>query len=134
MHTQRILIICLSFLGIISVFLPWFSYTIFLVKYSFNGLERNGWLIISLFALCIIFSVIKDLNQSIKLGFKAGIVICSILASTIVIVDIVTLNIETDNLIGNLLKATVSIDFGVYLLIICGLSIPLVALFFKNND
>jgi hypothetical protein len=133
MHIQRILVISLSFLGIISVFLPWLSFESLLLEYSENGLERNGWFIIFLFALCIILSILKDLNHTIGVGFKAGIILCSILACSIVIIDVLTLNNETDNLVGNFLKTSTSVGVGVYLLIISGLSIPLVILLFRNK-
>ncbi len=133
MHIQRAIVISLSFMGIISVFLPWFSFESFLVEYSENGLERNGWFIILLFSFCIILTILKDLNQTIGFVFKVGIILCSFLASSIVIIDVLTLNDETNNLVGNLLKTSITIGAGIYLLIISGLSIPLVVLLYRNK-
>jgi hypothetical protein len=133
MHIQRAIVILLSFIGIISVFLPWFSFESFLVEYSENGLERNGWFIILLFSFCIILTILKDLNQTIGFASKVGIVLCSFLAFSIVIIDVLTLNDETNNLVGNLLKTSITIGAGIYLLIISGLSIPLVVLLYRNK-
>ena len=133
MHIQRAIVISLSFMGIISVFLPWFSFESFLVEYSENGLERNGLFIILLFSFCIILTILKDLNQTIGFVFKVGIILCSFLASSIVIIDVLTLNDETNNLVGNLLKTSITIGAGIYLLIISGLSITLVVLLYRNK-
>jgi hypothetical protein len=133
MHIQRIFVIFLSFIGIIATFLPWFSVNNFLVDYSINGLNRNGWFINFLLAQCILFSFIKDWKKPLSGYLIYSTIFFSLLASFIVIYDLLTLDNETDNLVGRLLKESISIEIGVYLLVSSGISIPLVILFFKNK-
>lgn len=134
MHLQRILVVLLSFIGIISVFLPWFSFDNLLIDYTVNGIERNGWLIIGLFALSIVLAVIKDLNKTIEKGFSVGIMLASFLASVIIIIDLLTLDNQTDNFIGNLFKTKVNIEYGIYLVLICGIGIPIALFLLKDKE
>ena len=144
MHLQRILIVSLSFLGIIAVFLPWFSYNYLFIDYKINGIENlsvpgierngNGWFIIGLFALCIILAVLKDLNKSIQQGYTVGILLASILASVIIIINLLTLDNQTDNFIGNLFKTKVDIEYGIYLILICGIGIPIALFLLKDKE
>jgi len=134
MHLQRILVISLSFIGIISVFLPWFSFDSLLLDYTINGTERNGWLVIGLFAVSIVLAVLKDLNKSIEKGFNVGIMLASMLASVIVIIDLLTLDNQTDNFIGELFKTKVNIEYGIYLVLICGIGIPISLFLLKDKE
>lgn len=134
MHLQRILVVLLSFIGIISVFLPWFSFDNLLIDYTVNGIERNGWLVILLFALSIVLAVVKDLNKTIEKGFSVGIMLASILASVIIIIDLLTLDNQTDNFIGNLFKTKVNIEYGIYLVLICGIGIPIALFLLKDKE
>ena len=133
MHLQRILVVSFSFLGIISVFLPWFSFDNLLIDYTVNGKERNGWFVIGLFALCILLSVLKDLHKSIEKGFSIGIILSSILTSVIIIIDLLTMNNQTDNLIGNLFKTKINLEYGIYLILICGIGIPIALFILKDK-
>lgn len=133
MHLQRILVVSLSFIGIISVFLPWFSFDNLFLDHTVNGIERNGWFLIGLFGLCIILSVLKDLNKTIEKSFSVGIMLASILASVIIIIDLVTLDNQTDNLIGNLFKTKINLEYGIYLILICGIGNPIALFILKEN-
>jgi hypothetical protein len=133
MHLQRIFVIFLSLIGIISTFLPWFSVSNFLMDYSVNGLNRNGWVIILLFSQCVIFCFLKDWNKPLSIGYVFATIFCSLLTSFIVVYDILNLYKKSDNIVGRVLQESITIEIGFYLTLICGFCTPLFILFFKNK-
>jgi hypothetical protein len=135
MHLQRIIIISLSFIGIISTFLPWFTYDFLLVKTTENGIDSNGngWFTIILFTLCIILSVLSELNNPINNKLSIGIILAALLSTLIVIIELLSLEKQSDNIIGEILRTSIEIGVGIYLLIFCGITIPIIILVLKNK-
>jgi ABC-type Mn2+/Zn2+ transport system permease subunit len=65
MNKQRKFVLIAAAIGIISIFLPWNSVSLFGYSQSQNGLHGIGVLVFFCFAVCVAFSYLGDQNKNL---------------------------------------------------------------------
>ena len=126
MHFQRVIILSLAFLGIVSTFLPWVTLSSILGSYSIDGTSGNGWFSLILFSVCIVLTLLSDIRTPIQGAFFYGVLISSTLAGLIGLMELLNGSGKLDGFVGNLIQSSIEIGWGMYLLLFCGFGIPLV--------
>ncbi len=124
MNKQRLSIVICAAIGALATFLPWVSIP-FLG--NINGTHGDGWITLALFAVPIILCfVIGDNQAPINAAIKWGTIFPGILNVAIGIWEIANIKKETtgvgeDNLFADAFVGSVSIGFGLYVLILAAL-------------
>ena len=134
MNKQRLAILIVAGLGALATFMPW-------VKVPFlgtiNGTKDDGWIILLLFAVPLVISLLNDTTKALKDGLLYGAIIPSLVAGAIGIWKIIDFNSKMsdigDNPFAKALRATVSIEFGLYLVVLAGIALPIVAFLIKDK-
>lgn len=117
MHKQRIGILVVGALGVLSTFLPWASAG----GFSVNGIDAGwrGYLNLGLYAAVVLFTLVGDKLSAMKGGSLIVPIIFGIGATGMGVINIMDLN-----------KAGVGgfIGIGLYLAAIAGVGVVIVAL------
>ena len=125
MHPQRIILICLALLGISSIFIPWYTIEILIVKTSVNGIDGNGALFLVLFLIIILLTLIPDRRTSLK-GISFWLVVCVSLCTFLLgTYELMTLANESKTILGQVIASVTKPGIGLYLLITCSFCITL---------
>jgi len=132
MHLQRVICICIAILGISGTFMPWIVAKWVLGSYSVNGTEYGGWITLTLFFACLIFALIPDIKHPMKPSFFWASLIAPLLAGIIVASNLTTAQNNLDNIIGQLLSPQIEVGFGVYVILVASVSLPVSLLITKN--
>jgi hypothetical protein len=134
MHTQRIIILAFSLIGIVSSFLPWFTTASLLGEIPVNGTDVDGWITLILFLVCIILSLFSNIKNPLIGHFFLVVLISSILAGIIAGANIYKYSNYQDNIFGVLIKEFVEVEIGIgiYLIISSSILIPLTLFFHKK--
>lgn len=134
MNKQRLAILIVAGLGALATFLPWVKAPI---VGTINGTKGDGWITFVLFAVPLIISLLKDKTTALKGGLLYGAIIPSILAGIFGIFKIMDLNSiiseREDSPFARMLSAGISIEFGLYLVVLAGLLLPILAFVVKDN-
>ncbi|GAB2760202.1 hypothetical protein [Salinimicrobium soli] len=113
MCDQRIAIILLACLGVASSFMPWVKIPILGHQI---GTEYTGWLTLALFIIPFVISFLGQTSRLLK-GVKLYIaLLASLIAAGIGIWQIIDLD-----------SGLTTVEYGLYLMVISGLVIPLAA-------
>lgn len=136
MNKQRIGIIICAVAGMLCTFMPWVNVPI---VGSVNGTSGNdGWITFCLFAVPLVVSLLGDqkINISLNNGYIA--MAAALIAAGIGIYKIVDFNHSfhtgDDNVFGKLLESTVSVGFGLYLLVFAGIAVITCNLVLKDKQ
>lgn len=128
MNQQRLIILIISALGILATFMPWATVPI---VGSINGSQGDGWITLILFAIGLIPIFLGD--RANKLG-KGGLFTTScfsLLSAAFAVWKIVDFNVKMSEVTGDALfgdaLSGISIGFGLYLVVVVGLAIPVFA-------
>ena len=137
MNQQRLAILIAAGLGALATFMPWIR-----VPFigTIAGSQGDGWYTLALFSVAIVVSLLSDKTKRIEGGALYAAIIPSIIAALIGIQKISYFSSMMadmkadmgDNPFAMALGATVSIEFGLYLLVLAGLAVP--ALAYLIND
>lgn len=134
MHKQRLAILIAAGLGALATFMPWVKVPII---GTINGTSGDGWATLILFAIPLVLSLLKDRSKELSGGQLIVAVIPGIFAAMIGIWKIVDFNAALSGLDGNpfaeMLGAGVSIGFGLYLVILAGLALPVITFLFAEK-
>jgi hypothetical protein len=125
MNKQRLAILIVAGLGVTATFLPWVKAPII---GTINGTMGDGWITLVLFSSPLIISLLNDKTTKIEGGWLYGAIIPSLVAGVIGIWKILYINS-----IISAIDASVSIEFGLYLLVLSGISLPILAFVVKDN-
>ena len=132
MNQQRLAILIAAGLGALATFMPW-------VKAPFIGTiagsQGDGWVTLALFSVAIVVSLLSDKTKRVEGGALYAAVIPPIIAALIGIQKIsyfssIMAEMEADmgdNPFAMALGATVSIEFGLYLIVLAGIAVPALA-------
>ena len=134
MNQQRLAILIASGLGALATFMPW-------VKAPFigsiAGTQGDGWITFILFNISLILSLRGDKTKSIAGGKRFATVIPPIIAAFIGITKILSFNSNMgdlgDNSLAQAMGASISIEFGLYLVILAGIGVPIFAFLIKDR-
>lgn len=132
MNKQRMFILAASVLGIVASFLPWIT----LPMGSISGIKGDGWLTLILFLVPTIISVLGNRNGRLSrtnLYIAMGPALLAALIGLYKIIDFNTSLPGGDNPIALGIRNTVSIGLGLYVLVVAGLAVPSIGLFFKES-
>lgn len=126
MNKQRLSILIVAGLGVLATFMPWVKAPII---GSISGTKGDGWVTFFLFAVPLVLSLIKDRSKAIKGLQLYGAVVPGVLAAIIGIWKVIDFNAAMsemdDNPFAELLAAGVSVEYGLYLVILAGLALPI---------
>ena len=137
MNQQRLAILIAAGLGALATFMPWIRAPFI---GTIAGSQGDGWYTLALFSVAIVVSLLSDKTKRIEGGALYAAIIPSIIAALIGIQKISHFSSMMadmkadmgDNPFAMALGATVSIEFGLYLLVLAGLAVP--ALAYLIND
>ncbi len=126
----------------IATFMPWIKMGSILGTFEGTTIDGtkggDGWITFGLFAITLLISLIKDKTKSLKGGLLYVAIIPSIIAAAIGIWEIIDLNSSMSQEITRMTMAmsgsSASIGFGLYLLVLAGISIPIIAFVLKNKQ
>lgn len=125
MHKQRLSILIASGLGVLATFMPWVKVPLI---GSMSGTKGDGWITLILFTVPLVLSLLGDKTKELSGKQLLGAAIPGVIAAMIGIWKIIDFNAALsdieDNPFTEALKATVSIEFGLYLVILAGLALP----------
>jgi hypothetical protein len=135
MNKQRLAILIVAGLGALATFMPWVKVPI---VGTINGTKGDGWITLALFAVPLIISLLNDKTKALKGGLLYGAIIPSLLAGAIGVWKIIEFNSKMsdigDNPFAKALGAAFSIEFGLYLLVLAGIALPIVAFLIKDKE
>jgi ABC-type phosphate transport system permease subunit len=135
MNKQRLAILIVAGLGALATFMPWVKVPI---VGTINGTKGDGWITLALFAVPLIISLLNDKTKALKRGLLYGAIIPSLLAGAIGVWKIIEFNSKMsdigDNPFAKALGAAFSIEFGLYLLVLAGIALPIVAFLIKDKE
>lgn len=128
MNKQRKLILIAAVVGIISIFLPWFSAGAFGFSVSTNGF--HGWGVLAFFAFVIggIVSLIGEQTQSLEKNLWFVAMICGALALLSVIISIIS------SRTGDYAFVSADLGVGIWLALIAAAAVVAFAWLFKNPE
>lgn len=126
MNKQRLAILIVAGLGVLATFLPWVKVPIL---GSVNGTQGDGWITLVLFAIAILISLSKDKTKAIEGGLLYAAILPGGLAGAIGLWKIIDFNSKMEELgVGG-----VSIGFGLYLVVLAGIALPIVGFLIKDK-
>ena len=135
MNKQRFAILIVAVLGALATFMPWVKAPI---VGTINGTKGDGWVTLVLFAVPLVISLLNDITKALKGGLLYGAIIPSLVAGAIGVWKIFDFNSKMSDIGNNpfakALLATVSIEFGLYLVVLAGIALPIFAFFIKNKE
>jgi hypothetical protein len=141
MNKQKLAIVIVAGLGILATFFPWVFISIHgsvskIIQSggmhgSVSGIESGGWKTLILFAIPLILCLLKDKQTPLKDGTLYGAIIPSIIALAVGIWEIIEI---LDDGSSKLLSVDVSIGFGLYMVVLAGIAIPIIALLLKGKN
>lgn len=134
MNKQRLAILILAGLGGFATFMPW-------VKAPFigsiNGTKGDGWITLILYIIPVIISLLNDRTKALSGGLLYGAIVPAIIAGAIGLWKIYDFNSKmsgmSSNPFGQAIEASVSIEFGLYLVVLSGIALPLCAFLIKDK-
>jgi len=127
MNKQRLSILIASGLGALATFLPWAK----VLGLSVSGTAGDGWLTLILFAIPIILSLKGEKTSRIQGKELYGAIVPAALAALIGIWKITDFNSATAG--AEMMGVSVaSIGVGLYLLVLAGIAVPVVAFVIKD--
>ena len=133
MHKQKIAILITALIGGIGTFLPWAEVP-FLG--TINGTEGDGWITLGLFAVPIILALTGQSKVSLKGTKLIAASIASFIAAIIGFIDLNDISSLTggNDMISQMMGDMVSVGSGLYVIIIAGIALPILAFALKGSD
>lgn len=135
MNKQRLAILIAAGLGVTTTFLPWVKVPII---GTINGTKGDGWITLVLFAIPLIISLLNDKKTKIEGGLLYCAIIPSLVAGGIGIWKIIDFNSKMSDLgdspIAQALGSSVSIEFGLYLVVLVGILLPILAFVVEDHE
>jgi hypothetical protein len=130
MNKQRLGILIAAVVGMLAVFMPWANMPVG----SISGMDgSDGWVVLVLFAIPLVVSLLKDRSQPVRGGLLWVATVPGILVAVLGIWKVARFN-EAIGDAGAIAEALgVGIGFGLYLTILAGLAVPLVAFLLKGR-
>lgn len=134
MNKQRLIILVLAVLGMLAVFMPWVNMPI---VGAVNGARGDGWFVFCLYAIPAIIAVLGNRAKPLQGAMLYGAIVPGLICSGVAIWKMIDFNnamkVEDGNPFAAALSSTVSIGFGLYLVILLGIAIAASAYLFKEK-
>jgi len=135
MNRQRVLIAVTAGVGMLCTFLPWVTIPIF---GSISGARGDGWITFALFLVALLMALLSgDKERPLTGKLLPAVLAPAVLAAGIGIWKIIDFNQKMGSSLGQddfskFMGASVSIGFGLYLLVIAGIALVVVAVRFRD--
>ena len=138
MNTQKLCVVIAAGAGALGTFLPWISISMGPISDSKSGIgvgSSDAWIILILFAIAFLISVSGSKTQPIVGGARITVVILGLIGAIIAFMDISNFKSKMGGFGGGgLFGGGISIGFGLYLIVIAGLLLPILAFAIKGGD
>jgi putative oligomerization/nucleic acid binding protein len=128
MNKQRKLILISAAIGVVSIFLPWFSAGAFGFSVHINGFHGWGILAFICFLGAAIISLAGQQNLSLDKGMWFATILCGSLALLSVIITLISSSSDS----GDFGFASAGLGFGIWISLIASIAIMLCAWMFRN--
>lgn len=133
-NKQRLALLGVSALGMLCTFLPWISVPL---VGSINGTKGDGWFTFLFFGVSLALSFLGEKSEEVEgTKFWASSVF-ALFAGGLAIYKIIDFNSKMSDLSENpfaqALSATVSVEFGLYLLALAGLAYPILGFVLRRK-
>ncbi len=127
MNKQRLGMVIAAAVGMLGTFLPWASIPFF---GSVSGTRGMGWVTLVLFLVALLMALLGD-KLSLLTGAKFYVAIAvSVLAAVIAVLQIMDLKSAMSG--SGSFGSAVSIGFGLYVIILAGLAVPVLGFTLKK--
>lgn len=136
MNKQRIAVLAIAVLGMSATFMPWAELPIL---GGMSGTNNNlGWISFGLFALPALLSIIGDKSGNMKLGLLIAAIISGLLAAFLgafTILEFGSAMAESgeENPFDNFILPHMSPGYGLYVVVIAGVALPLFAVLLRDS-
>lgn len=137
MSKQRLAVVILSSIGMLTTFMPWVSMPI---VGSVSGSKGDGWFSFSFFLIALIIGLMGSGKKILSKEQILGISLFGVLAAILGIWKIIDFNtimstIDTeDNIFTKAFSMGISIEFGLYLLVLTGVLISILPACLKDKQ
>lgn len=134
-NKQRLALIAIAAIGMLCTFLPWMSLPL---AGSINGTKGDGWFTFLFFGVSLSLAFLGEKTEAFG-GVKFYIAsLFSLLAGGLGLYKIIDFNSKmsaiSENPFAQAISATVSIDFGLYLLALAGFAFPILGFILGRNN
>lgn len=127
MHKQKLTVLIIAIIGMLCTFMPWINAPI---VGAINGTQGDGWITLALFSIPAILCLINDQASPLKRG---SIYLVAAIGGLIAIIAIYKMidftagmaEIGKDNPFAEILDNSISIGFGLYILVLAGIALPI---------
>jgi hypothetical protein len=129
MNKQRKAILIASGLGVLASFSPWVKVPL---VGSINGTsgDGDGWITFVLFAMTLVISLLGEKTKAIAGGLFYGAILPGLIAGVIGALNIIDIN---SKIAKSGLSGSISIGFGLYLVVIAGFALPILGFLIKDK-
>lgn len=135
MNKQRLTVLIITGIGALATFMPWVKAPI---VGSMSGVQGVGWITLALFTFAFLLTLLNDWTKKIKGTVLLMTVIPAIAAAAIGIQQIISLSTQSSgsktDYFTKAIESSVSIDFGLYLLVIAGIATPILAFLVDDKE
>jgi hypothetical protein len=136
MNKQRLAIAVIAISGMLATFMPWVKLPMI---GSVDGTKgSSGWVTMALFAIPLIISLLNNRSKSVAAPLLYAVVAPALAAAIFAIWKIHDFNSAMSNIgdspFAQALGATVSIGFGLYLIVIAGILLPIAAFALQDKE
>ena len=123
MNKQRLSVLLAAGAGVVGTLMPWITVSMFGISKSESGIgTSDGKVIIVLFGIACVISLLGDWRFGVEGGARIGAIILGLVGAIIAIMDINNFNTKLGGGGG-----FASIGFGLYLIVIAGFLLPILA-------
>lgn len=137
MNKQRLAVLIAAAVGMLASFMPWVKAPLVGSVNGING--ADGWINLVLFAIPLALCLLKDKTQPLKGAFLYGAIAPAIIACIFGVWKIIDFEravssmSDPSNPFAQALSASVSIEFGLYLVVLAGIALPILAFVVKED-
>ena len=123
MNRQRLSMLLAAGAGVVGTLMPWITVSMLGISRSESGIgTSDGKIIIVLFGIACLISLLGDWRFGVEGGARIGAVVLGLAGAIIAIMDINNFNTKIGAGGG-----MISIGFGLYLIVIAGFLLPILA-------
>ena len=123
MNKQRLSVLLAAGAGVVGTLMPWVTVSMFGISKSESGIGTgDGKIIIVLFGIACLVSLLGDWRFGVEGGARIGAIVLGLVGAIIALMDINNFHEKVGGMGG-----LASIGFGLYLIVIAGVLLPILA-------
>lgn len=135
MNSQKLTVLIIAAIGMLATFMPWVNAPII---GSIDGTKGDGWITMALFAIPAILCLLNDKTEPLIGPKRYLAVIPALIIAVIAIWKIIDFRsgmetLDQNNPFAEMVGASVSIGFGLYLLVLAAIALPIAAFVVKDK-